>query len=422
MPEPRAPLLLTRNVRVLSGVSFLQDAASELLYPILPIFLTVTLGAPVVVVGMVEGVAEGLAAATKIVSGRYADRWARRPLVAAGYGLAAAGKVLIALASSWPVVLAGRGVDRVGKGLRGAPRDALLMLGVPVGQRGRVFGFHRAADTLGAVVGPLIGLAGYELLGHRIRPLLIIAIVPAVLSVLLVAAVRDGGARGGRARPPYSAAASPASPGPGFRRAVAVLTLFSLVNFPDALLLLRLHELGLGVAAVVGAYVAYNVSYAALSYPAGALADRWPKPRVYALGLCCFAVGKAWVSTLVEDGAQARAQGLFQGLGGTAVLRRGDLGRPRLGRRRPGSPAGVGDRRSAARHRPAARDHGSVRISAPESVTSRVCSNCAVRRRSFVSTVHPSSHMSQDTVPSVIMGSMVNVMPGSMTVVALGSS
>src|SRR5437588_1711446 len=133
---------LTRNLKVVSAVSFFQDAASELLYPILPIFLTVTLGAPPAVVGAVEGVAEGMAAATRLVAGRLADRVARRPLVAAGYGLAALGKVLIAAAGVWPVVLAGRCVDRLGKGVRGAPRDALLVVGVPARARGRAFGLH----------------------------------------------------------------------------------------------------------------------------------------------------------------------------------------------------------------------------------------------------------------------------------------
>jgi MFS family permease len=174
MPKLQAPrqAWLTRNLVVLCGVSFLQDAATELLYPILPIFLTVTLGAPAAVIGLVEGLAEGAAATTKLAAGRWADRWARRPLVGLGYGLAAVGKALIAVATAWPVVLAGRAVDRLGKGIRGAPRDALLADGVPTTGRGRVFGLHRAADTAGAVVGPLIGLAAYAALDHRIRPLL----------------------------------------------------------------------------------------------------------------------------------------------------------------------------------------------------------------------------------------------------------
>lgn len=338
---------LTRNVKVVSGVSFLQDAASELLYPVLPIFLTVVLGAPAVAVGLVEGLAEGVAAVTKVVSGRVSDRYARRPLVGLGYGLAAVGKALVAVAPSWPVVLAGRSVDRFGKGVRGAPRDALIAADVPPEQRGRAFGFHRTADTAGAVVGPLIGLAAYELLDHRIRPLLVIAVVPALLSALLVLALREPPRAPAKARPAFRPSQLPDR----YWRVVGVLGLFSLVNFPDALLLLRLSEIGFGVAAVVLAYVGYNLVYAALSYPAGALADRMPRHRVVAVGLLAFAlayvglgatrshlaawlllavygtftaftdgVGKAWVSSLVGERDQGTAQGMFQGVTGAGVL------------------------------------------------------------------------------------------------------
>lgn len=355
---PAGSTWLSRNLLVLCGVSFLQDAASELVYPLLPIFLTAVLGAPVAVVGAVEGVAEGAAALTKLLAGRLADRFPRRPLIGAGYGLAALGKVLVAAAFSWPVVLAGRGVDRLGKGIRGAPRDALLVVGVPEAARGRAFGLHRAADTAGAVLGPLIGLAGYQLLHQHIRPLLVLAVVPAVLSALLVLAVREAPASGREptaARRPVrkdSVGTAAAAPLPArYWRVVGVLVLFGLVNFPDALLLLRVHQLGFSVAGVVGAYVLYNLVYAVLSYPAGALSDRWPRPRVFALGLTCFAVcylglglahdgrwvlplllvyggfaaatdgvGKAWVSSLVPGSRQGSAQGTFQGLSGGAVL------------------------------------------------------------------------------------------------------
>ncbi|MGF1425930.1 MFS transporter [Kitasatospora sp. LaBMicrA B282] len=343
---------MTRNVRVLCGVSFLQDAASELLYPILPIFLTTVLGAPPSVVGATEGLAEGVASVTKVVAGRLADRIRRRPLIGLGYGLAAFGKLLIALAVVWPMVLVARVVDRIGKGLRSAPRDALLIEGVPPGQRGRVFGLHRAADTAGAVVGPLIGLALYEALDHRLRPLFWVAVIPACASVALVAAVRDTTA----ARTPSRAPRATGGPRwqelpSGFWRVLVLLTLFGLVNFPDALLLLRAHDLGLGTAGVVLAYAVYNVTYAGLSYPAGALSDRFSRPLVFACGLVFFAVGylglglihsswlvfvvlplyggfaactdgvgRGWISTLVPDAAQGTAQGLYQGATGAAVL------------------------------------------------------------------------------------------------------
>ena len=340
---------LTPNVKVLSGVSFLQDAASELLYPVLPLFLVGTLGAPVYAVGVVEGVAEGSAALTKLLAGRLSDGRAKKPLIALGYGLAAIGKLIVALATLWPVVLAGRAVDRLGKGIRGAPRDALLMVDVDPAARGRVFGLHRAADTAGAVVGPLAGLALYELLDHRIRPLLLVAVVPAVLSVLLVKAVREGPVPDRRTTSRALASGAPLST--RLRVLIGVLTTFSLVNFPDALLLLRASQLGLGTAGVIGAYVVYNVVYAGLSYPAGALSDRLPRHLVFAAGLAFFAVGylglafapsagwvfvvlplyggfaactdgvgKAWVASLAPAGRQGSAQGAFQGLTGAAVL------------------------------------------------------------------------------------------------------
>jgi MFS family permease len=341
---------LTRNVRVLSAVSFLQDTASELLYPLLPIYLTTVLGAPPAVVGAIEGVAEGAASMTKLAVGPLGDRYAKRPLIATGYGMAALGKVIVAAAGAWPGVLTGRVVDRLGKGIRGAPRDALLVEGVESGSRGRVFGFHRAMDTLGAVVGPLIGLAGYELLDHRIAPLLYVAIIPAVLSVLLIFLVREKPRTG--PRPPRQPIFS------GFRdlpkrfwRVSAVVVGFGLVNFPDALLLLRLNEIGFGVAEVILAYVTYNLVYALASFPAGALADRLPHSVVFGVGLLFFAVayvglglttdpvlawmligvygiftactdgvGKAWVSSLVGSGRQTTAQGVFQGGSGLAIL------------------------------------------------------------------------------------------------------
>lgn len=186
---PREPL--SRNVRVVSLVSFLQDTASELLYPVLPFFVTGVLGASPAVLGLIEGLADGTASVVKAASGRLADLRHRRPLVATGYGLSALGKVLLALATAWPAVLGSRFTDRVGKGMRGPPRDAIIADETTPQNRGRAFGFHRAADTAGAVVGPLIGLFLYDLVGQRFRPLFWIAVIPAVLSVALVFAVRE---------------------------------------------------------------------------------------------------------------------------------------------------------------------------------------------------------------------------------------
>ncbi|MDX1885137.1 MFS transporter [Mycolicibacterium sp. 120270] len=343
---------LTRNVRVLSAVSFLQDTASELLYPLLPIYLTTVLGAPPAVVGAVEGVAEGAGSLTKLAAGPLGDHYSRRPIVAAGYGMAALGKIIVAAATAWPGVLAGRVVDRLGKGIRGAPRDALLVDGIDDAARGRVFGFHRAMDTFGAVIGPLLGLVGYELLDHQIAPLLWVAVVPAVLSVALVFLSREVKRIAPAQRKAIFARVKDL-PRP-YWRVTALLVAFGVVNFPDALLLLRLNEIGFSVVEVILAYVGYNLVYALSSYPAGMLADRVPRPAVFGIGLVFFAVGyiglglttdtvtawiligvyglftgctdgvgKAWISSLVGPDLQGSAQGVFQGLSGFAVLAAG---------------------------------------------------------------------------------------------------
>lgn len=339
---------LPRNVVVLSWVSLVADVSSEMLYPLLPIFLTATLGAAPVAVGAIEGAADATSAALKAASGRWADRrTARRPLVALGYSLSAIGKALVALATGWPLVLLARVTDRFGKGIRTSPRDAIIAGETPAELRGRAFGFHRAADTTGAVIGPLLGLALYELLDHRLRVVFAVAVLPAVVSVALIGLVRERP----RAMHRETTFTGDVRFGAPYWRVLAAVTAFGLVNFSDALLLLRAHELGLSVGAVIGVYVLYNLSYAALSYPAGAVSDRLPRHRVFALGIAVFAVayvglgavttgawvwlllpvygaytaltdgvGKAWVSTLVDDAHTGRALGVFHGATGGATL------------------------------------------------------------------------------------------------------
>jgi MFS family permease len=292
---------LPRDVKVLGLVSLAQDSGSEMLYPLLPSFITGVLGAPVVAVGLAEGLADATASGMRLVAGRLAAADRRRPWIAAGYGLASVGKLIVALAFVWPVVLVGRVVDRVGKGVRGVPRDALIADLVPDASRGRAFGFHRALDTLGAVIGPLLGLALYELTGRRVRVVLLIAVVPALISVALVGLVHDK--RNPAAAPPELRRAARVALPASFWRVLVPLVAFSLVNSTDALLLQRAHQLGLTVVEVVMVYVLYNAVYAALSYPAGKLADRVARRIVFAGGLAVFAVAYVGLGQAHSAGA-----------------------------------------------------------------------------------------------------------------------
>lgn len=348
MAEPRPGRgRLPRNVRVVSLVSFFQDTASELVYPVLPFFVTGVLGAPPAVLGAIEGLADGIASAMKAVSGRLADLRHRRPLVAAGYGVAATGKVILAAAATWPVVLVARATDRVGKGLRGPPRDAIIADETTPANRGRAFGFHRAADTAGAVVGPILGLALYELLGQQLRPLLWIAVIPAVISVGLVFLVRERPHPGLHVRRPWEVRGLPRR----YWRLIGIIGLFAVVNFPDTLLLLRADELGFGFAGVVALYVLYNCSYALLSYPAGHVSDRLDRRRVFVVGMVVFAisyagfgltsttawlwllfplyggytaltdgVSRAWVADLVPGSSRGTALGIQAAVTGVGLL------------------------------------------------------------------------------------------------------
>jgi MFS family permease len=343
---------LQRNLVVLTAVSFLQDAASEFVYPLLPVLLTGAFAAPPVVVGVVEGVADAVAGLTRYLAGRASDRVGRRRFIGLGYGLAAVGKVVVAAAATWPGVLAGRVVDRVGKGVRSAPRDALIAASVPPEHRGRAFGFHRAGDTAGAVVGPLAALAALQVLSGEVRAVLWWAILPAVASVLLTLAVRERPVGPTPNAVPLVPSPEQASAPEGRLWAViAVIVGCSLVNFSDALLLLRLTELGFGPAAVVASYLAVTVVYALGAYPAGALADRVSPAVLYAAGLVAFGVAyvglglvssgpaavallalyglfpactdgvaKAWIASLVLPDRLGWAHGVSQGCTSGAVL------------------------------------------------------------------------------------------------------
>ncbi len=279
---------IPEGVRRLSWVSFWNDAASELAYPLIPIFLTVVLAAPVAVVGVTEGVGEAVSAILRAPFGAWSDRRGRKRFVRLGYGASAVTKPLLAVAPAWGLVLALRVVDRAGKGIRSAPRDAMISdLSAP-DRRGAAFGYHRTMDTLGAVLGPLVALL-LLISGVPIRWVLGVACAPALVTLTLLARLPETARRvnADRARP---------EPWTGWLRLVdrrlrwvlAGWTIFSLGNSSDAFLILRASHLGLSPALVVLAYAGYNLVFAFAAWPAGVVSDRLGRRCVLVVGLAIF--------------------------------------------------------------------------------------------------------------------------------------
>lgn len=280
---------LPANVRKLGWISLANDAASELAYPIVPLFLTATLGAPVAIVGLIEGIAEAIATGVRLLSGWVSDRMGdrRKPWILGGYGASAAARGLLAAAPGWGLVLAARMVDRFGKGARSTPRDALIRDSTPAQLRGSSFGYHRAMDTAGAVLGPLVAVILLES-GVSLRGILWVACGVGAIVLVVLRGVRE--APGHEERRASAAVIVREPLPPVFWGALAVWVVFSLGNSSDAFLVLRARDLGLGVVVVVLAYAVYNVIYASLSWPFGALSDRVPRSVLLGGGLAVFAL------------------------------------------------------------------------------------------------------------------------------------
>jgi len=266
---------LTRNVVALGIVSFFNDLSTEMILPVLPLFVTSVLGASAVSVGLIEGVAESVSSLLRVLSGWLSDRVRRRkPFLVFGYGISTASKAALALAATWPAVLALRASDRVGKGLRNPPRDALIADSVEPRFLGAAFGLHRALDTLGAALGPLVAWALLKWTPGEYRRVFLASAIPALLSLVVLAVFVRA------ARPAAPAARSPAVRVPGgpaeaaFRRFLMVAGLFSLANSSVAFLVLRAQGVGFGAEQVILIYLAYNVVYAVLAWPVGAWSDR----------------------------------------------------------------------------------------------------------------------------------------------------
>ncbi|HEX4927015.1 MAG TPA: MFS transporter [Burkholderiales bacterium] len=342
---------LPRTVWALGVVSLFMDASSELVHSLLPVFLTTVLGASMVSVGLVEGVAEATASIAKVFSGTLSDRLAKRkPLLVLGYGLAALTKPLFPLAGSVPLVLGARFLDRIGKGIRGAPRDALIADVTPPEARGAAYGLRQALDTVGAVLGPLAAIGLMLLLASDIRSVLWVAVVPALVCVaVLVLFVREAPrvvAKGDS----LSWAAMGELPG-HYWAIVALGAVLTLARFSEAFLVLRAQDVGISLALVPLVLVVMNVVYTGVAYPAGLAADHGHRRALLVGGLAVliasdvvlaafatpaalFAGVALWgvhmgltqglLSTLVADAAPARLRGtsfgVFHLVSGAALL------------------------------------------------------------------------------------------------------
>jgi len=267
---------LGRNVLALAAVSFLTDVSSDMTYPLLPLFLATTLGASATAVGAIEGAAETAAALLKLFSGWLSDRVPRRkPLVLAGYGIASLIRPLIGLAQSVAQVLAIRVTDRIGKGIRGAPRDALIADSVDPAIRGRAFGFHRAADHAGAVVGPLLAFALLRWAGLEVRQIFLLTAIPGALAVAaLLFGVREVPRETAQTAQDTRKLDLRAPLGKRFWTFLAVLLVFTLGNSTDAFLLLRARDLGIDAALIPILWALLHVVKSLSSTPGGALSDR----------------------------------------------------------------------------------------------------------------------------------------------------
>jgi MFS family permease len=290
---------LPREVWVLGGVSFFADVSSEMIYPLLPMFVVAVLGATAAEMGWIEGVAQGVVALMTAWAGARSDRRRRRlPWVRWGYGLPVVGKALLAAATWWPMVLLGRTIDRVGKGVRSSPRDALIADATPDHIRGRAFGMHRAMDTAGALVGVATAAVLLRWLGGSPsgaptahvdpRPFRIIFGISAAMGVVAVALtflIRDRPTEPVARQKPAGRLDLPRS----YWLVLAMLVVFAIANSSDTFLLLRAANVGLSPWLVVTAYAIYNVVYSLGAYPAGALSDRFGRWRVIGAGWLIYA-------------------------------------------------------------------------------------------------------------------------------------
>ena len=303
---------LPGTVWALGAISLLNDSASELVYPLLPLYLATVLGAGPRALGLIEGAAEATSALLKLVSGVWYDRVRRaKAFIVVGYGFAAVSRPLIALVASWPLLLALRVFDRLGKGLRSSPRDALLARSVPASKRGIAFGVHRAFDNAGAVVGPLLA-AGLLALHVPLRDILLWAAIPGALCVALALSLKepDDGLRLSPGKPDWTWRGL----SPAFRRMLLAIAIFTLGQASNAFVILRAHDLGMPAAHSALLWAAVAATSTLLAVPLSAHSDRVGRVPMLTIGWVLHAVlfvGLGWIGDVSLMWAAAILLGVY---------------------------------------------------------------------------------------------------------------
>ena len=335
---------------MLGLISLFTDIASEMLYPITPLFLTTVLGASMVVVGIIEGLAEFISGFLKGYFGRLSDKLGKRSIfVTIGYGLSALVKSLPGIFPYISTVFISRITDRVGKGIRTAPRDALLA-GNADGNTGAVFGFHRGMDTLGAAIGPLAALILLHFYPNDFKLIFLIAFLPSVIAVSFTRAVKDKITAIKEKQKEHYLNVWKSAPSQ-YKTIIILVTIFSLVNSSDVFLILKSQNVSHSSTLAIIGYIFYNIIYAGASYPVGRISDKFGKKNIYVLGLLIFSIvylgfavspnvdwlwgffvlygiyaastegiAKAWVSDLIPDEKRGTAIGFLTMLSSFAVM------------------------------------------------------------------------------------------------------
>jgi len=306
-----------KNVTITGFVSFFMDVSSEMIYPLVPLFLANTLGVNKSLIGLIEGIAESTASLLKVFSGWYSDRIGNRKwLMAAGYGISTLSRPFVALASGWHQVLGSRFLDRFGKGVRTAPRDAIIAESTEKAYLGRAFSFHRSMDTMGAVVGPALAFFFLGIFSNDYRKIFWLSMIPGIFAVLLIVFfITEKG------KTPVAQVERPkltlAHFDWKFKFFVVIATLFAVGNSSDVFLILRAQQVGIPTVTIPLVYLLFNLIYSLSAVPAGMAADKFGKKRIILLGFVLFAI--LYYGFAVASGTKAiwilfGFYGLFMGL------------------------------------------------------------------------------------------------------------